>query len=1088
VRYPKLTHALSIFLAMAAALHAQSSTGDINVTVTDSTDAAVADAKVTITGAETGAVVRQLNTNGSGLAQAALLNPGAYEIRVEKEGFKSVNRTGIVLRVTDVLNLRIPLEVGTASQSVTIEGEAPLVETSSNAQGQVISSGTIQQLPLNGRNYLQLAVMTAGTVPSANKDQSFSAFGNRGMQNVYLLDGGMNQSYIRGIDNHQRDAVRPQLEAIQEFKVQTSNYSAEYGSSAGGVVSVVTRSGTNQIHGSVFEFLRNSEFAARDYFAQPGPTPLLVFNQYGASLGGPIKRNRAWLFGAYQKTGIRQDTVLYSTVPTADMRNGIFPGAIFDPATTVVNGTTVTRTQFPGNTIPSNRWNSVGRNLLERYPLPNLPGTANNFVRTAPVTTNVHNATFRGDVQVSSRDSMFARFSLNDSTQHGEPSLPPPAATPVDQKLPAYNVGYGYTRVFGPTLVNEFRFAWSRPTITKDATVAREEVVPGALATGVNSSTPTFGVTGFAQLGQQPPGFQNVPLEKSSAVWEISDNATKTVGGHLLKFGVTHQNLKFRTLSTLQGRGAFTFDGSYTQNPASRGNTGSGLADLLLGFAQQVTISNMSVSDLRAQNEAFYFQDDWKITPRLTLNLGLRYEIYFPITEVNDRLANFVTTPGDPDYGKLIFAGVNGKSRSLLRTDLNNFAPRFGFAWRVPHTGDLTVRGGYGMFYGNPDEQTGVGNMMTNNPPFVGAGGLTLIGDRNLPTSAFNLSNRLPPTPSPIAPADFVLQPSATASLQSWPDYYKAPVVHQWNLSMQKQLPGSIVAELGYIGNTGYGLWGTFAGNQPLTPGPGGVATRRPFAPYTIAPITKSSPWGRSHYQGMIARIEKRYSKGLYLLANFTWGRAIDNASGVALDGCAYCGTQEAVQNAYNLRGQYGPSSSNSPRRFVFSTNYDLPFGPGHAMFSKGVGSWLLGGWQASVIWTAQDGSPFTVRLSQDNANVGNTSWPDRVCSGKLDNPTVQRWYDTSCFVTPPQYRFGNSGRNILYGPGMNNVDFAMHRFFPIPIREDMKLEFRGEFYNVFNRAQLGMPETNLGLPQTGQITTTSAPNRQIQLGLKLLW
>src|ERR1051325_1898819 len=316
--------AFGIIAVLAPAVWAQSSTGEIDVYVADSSEAVVGDARVTITGSETGALVRQLNTNALGLAPVPLLNPGIYDVKVEKEGFRSVLRTGVVLRVTDVLTLRISLEVGAATQSVTIAGEAPLVDTTSNAEGQVVSSGTIQQLPLNGRNYIQLSVLTAGTVPSANKDASFSAFGNRGMQNVYLLDGGLNESFIRGIDNHQRDALRPSLEAIQEFKVQTSNYSAEYGSSAGGVVSVVTKSGTNDIHGSAFEFLRNSSIAAKDFFAPAGRNPLFVFNQYGGSLGGPIKKNRAWIFGAFQRTGIRQDTVLISTVPTESMRNGVF--------------------------------------------------------------------------------------------------------------------------------------------------------------------------------------------------------------------------------------------------------------------------------------------------------------------------------------------------------------------------------------------------------------------------------------------------------------------------------------------------------------------------------------------------------------------------------------------------------------------------------------------------------------------------------------------------------------------------------------------------------------------------------------------
>src|SRR6266550_3206174 len=335
-----------LFLAALTLLHAQSSTGELDITVADATDALIADVRVTVTGSETGAVVRTLKTNASGLAAVPLLNPGTYDIAVEKAGFKTLLQKGVVLRVTEVVSLRMTLDLGATSQSVTIEGQAALVDASTNAEGQVIASATMQQLPLNGRNYLQLSVLTSGTVPSQNKDQSFSAFGNRGMQNEYLLDGGLNESFIRGIDNHQRDAMRPSLEAIQEFKVQTSNYSAEYGSSAGGVVSVVTKSGTNDIHGSVFEFLRNSSVAAKDFFAPPGRNPLFVFNQYGGSLGGPIRKNRAWIFGAYQRTAIRQDSVLISTVPLPAARNGVFTTPIYDPNTTVQSGNAFVRTMF----------------------------------------------------------------------------------------------------------------------------------------------------------------------------------------------------------------------------------------------------------------------------------------------------------------------------------------------------------------------------------------------------------------------------------------------------------------------------------------------------------------------------------------------------------------------------------------------------------------------------------------------------------------------------------------------------------------------------------------------------------------------
>ncbi len=474
----------------------------------------------------------------------------------------------------------------------------------------------------------------------------------------------------------------------------------------------------------------------------------------------------------------------------------------------------------------------------------------------------------------------------------------------------------------------------------------------------------------------------------------------------------------------------------------------------------------------------------------LTLNLGLRYELYWPLYETNNGLANFVSDRSNANFGKMIFAGVNGQSRSLMTVDPHNFAPRFGFGWSVPHSSNLVIRGGYGIFYGNPDEQTGVGSMMTNNPPFVGLGGQNIIGDKNNPATAFNLSSSLPPFPAPVTPQTFVFSPTSTATLLSWPTYYKTPIVQQWNLSLQKPLPGDVALEISYVGNTSDGEWGTLPLGQPLTPGPGSVASRRPLLQYTAAPITLSAPFNRSHYEGMTARVEKRMSKGLYFLASFSYGKAIDLSSGASLDGCTYCGQQESVQNAYDLAAQRGVSDSNVPRRFVFSANWDLPFGHGKRYLTSGAAAAIAGGWEVSGIWTAQDGQPFTLVLPVDNANVGNTNWPNRICSGVLSNPTLQNYFNQSCFPTAPQYTYGNAGRNELYGPGVNNVDFTAHRFFPIPLHEGLKLEFRAELFNLFNRPEFGMPSTSLDLPQTGQITSTnsSIPNRQVQFALKLLF
>ena len=456
-----------LLLGSIPPLLAQSSTGEIDVTVIDESDAIITDAKVSMTGSDTGALVRTMRTNGAGLAAVPLLNPGTYDVKIEKEGFRTLIQQRVILRVTETVSLRLKMRLGATSQSVTVSGEAALVDTTSNTQGQVVTNQTMTELPLNGRNYLQLTLLTAGTTPSANKDASFSAFGNRGMQNVYTLDGGINESFIRGNDNHQRDALRPSLEAIQEFKVQTGYFSAEYGSAAGGVVSVVTKSGTNEIHGSVFDFLRNNAIAARDFFAPPGPKPQLIFNQFGGAMGGPIKKNRAWIFGAYQGTEIRQQDTYISSVPTAANKNGVFTSPIFDPGTTAASGSTFTRAPFPNNTIPASAFNSIGKQLAAMYPDPNLPGLGNNYIRNSSLPTALHNATFRGDVQVTAKDTMFARFGLNRSNVTAQAALPEPAQTPVIQNLPAWNFGYGYTHVFGPTLVNEFRFGWTASKSTR---------------------------------------------------------------------------------------------------------------------------------------------------------------------------------------------------------------------------------------------------------------------------------------------------------------------------------------------------------------------------------------------------------------------------------------------------------------------------------------------------------------------------------------------------------------------------------------------------------------------------------------------
>ena len=1062
---------------------AQTSTGQIAGTVLDQSGAVVPGAAIQITNTETGELVRSVESNEVGRFSAPLLRPGTYDVATELEGFKQFVQSDVQLRVDEVINLRLVLEPGTVTEQVTVEAMAVQLEETTHSIGQVVGETTIQKLPLNGRNYLDLGNLTAGTVPNArSRDKTYSAYGNRGYQNAYLLDGARNVNYLRGLDNRQRDAMRPSLEAVEEFKVNTSNFSAEYGASAGAVVNVVTKSGTNEYHGSAFWFLRNDNLDARDYFAPPTTVdPLYIQHQAGGALGGPIVSNRVFWHAAYQRTHVTQGTTLTGNVPLPAERAGEFGGrSVFDPFTTraAPDGESFVRDQFENNMIPASRMDPAGRDLISRYPAPVFDRPTRNYVRAPNNGIRTDNLTARGDVRVSDMDSMFGRYSFNLPDFQQNAVFETPAGNPVVREGDAFSIGYGYTRTFSPSVVNEFRFAWNRIGVDQDGLTPRDEIIPGALDPGVTSGTPTFSLAGLTAIGVAPPGFGNLPLLKSSAVWNFSDNLSMVSGRHTTKLGFDYQMIRAKTSATLVGRGRFSFNGVFTQNPQARPGTGSSVADLLLGLPNTITTGTRATAREQQQNLYWYFQDDWQVTSRLTLNLGVRYELTQPFIELDNRMANFILEPEDPLFGQLILAGDGRKPRSLLNTDMNNIAPRFGFAYRVAD--GLVIRGGYGVFYGQ-DEGTGVNRRMTNNPPFFGFGGISLPSDQLNPSSTIPLSSSLPPRPDPIAPQDFVLNPRSTARLRSWFHTLDMPTVQQWNVSVQKQLPGSIMWEVNYVGNTGRQLYASYEGNQP-TPGPGSPNNRRPHGEYTRARVFRTEPWATSSYHGVSTRLEKRFSGGLSFLTAFTHGRSLDTASNLGnCDGCGPSGDYGGIQDSRNLDENRGPSNHNIPNRFVFSGVYSLPF-------SEGSLKHLLGGWDVSGIVTFSDGIPFTPALNFDNANTGTVSRPNRIRDGTLSNPTVDRYFDIDAFPFPPRYTFGDSGRNILYGPGTNMINFAVHRNFPLALSETSKIEFRFEAFNLFNRPHFGLPVLSIGNRNAGVIGGTAQDNRQLQFSLKLLF
>jgi hypothetical protein len=1070
-------------LCLTSRMNAQTATGEAAIRVLDPSGAVIPHAQIEVLGSNSGNLVRTLSTNDSGVANATFLQPGLYDFSVSVTGFDKLVQKSVSVRIGETTNLTLTLQTGKSSESVTVVGESQLVEQKSSTLAQITEQREIRELPLNGRNYLQLANLTPGAVPSTgSRDKSFAAYGNTGLQNAFLLDGARNDNYLRGLDNRARDMVRPPLDAINEFTVQTSNYSSEFGASAGGVVNVVTKSGTNQIHGTAYDYLRNDNLDAADYFAVNGHKPLLVQNQFGGSLGGPVIRNRAWLFGAYEGLHDRSEGAALSTVPIADIHNGNFgTTAIYDPASLNAAGQ---RSVFPGNKIPASAFNPTGLSLLSWYPLPNLPGTASNYISNPSQLQTTNNAVLRGDVQVSDKDSMFGRLAIARSLNNASPALPPPAQTPVDQSINSEGLSYGYTRTFSPTTVNEFRLSWTRITLSQDATQPLNAIIPGSLDPAIKTSTPTVGVTGYAGLGSQPSCCGNSPLTKSSGVWDISDNLSKSLTHHLLKMGVNVQAIRPSTVSASGGRGSFAFNGVFTQNPTSRTGTGNSAADLLLGLANTANTGTVANAVERGKYAGAYFNDQWSVRPNLTLNLGVRYEVFFPYTEVDNRMGNFIVDPGDPHFGQMAFAGLNGQSRSLLATDFNNVAPRVGFAYTVPKASNLVIRGAFGIFYAQ-DQGTGVTNRMTSNPPFFGYGGISLISDQLHPATAFLLDpNQSLPRPAPIPALGFVLVPSATTALVSWYPTAVSPYVQEWNLSIQKQFRGNTLVEVNYVGNSGVHIWGLSQGNQPLTNGLGSPNTRRPLAAYTVASVKRLSPWNRSNYEGLSARVEKRFGKGFSFLSSFTYGHAIDMQN-PALDLCDGCGSGDTLQNSYNLFGQRSQSDNNVPLRFVFSGLWELPFGKGKPWATSGLSSAVLGGWSLASIYQTQSGLPYTISLPFDNANAGTVSFPNRACSGNLSSPTIQQWFNPSCFTAPPAYQFGNSGRNILRGPGTNTVDFSIHRDFRLGF-ESSTLQVRAEAFNALNHPQFGLPGSTLSVPATGIISSTSAPNRILQFAMRL--
>lgn len=1067
----------AVITALAAPLAAQVDTGAISGFVKDPRHSGVSDALIRIAEPVTGRSVDS-RTDKDGYYSVPDLKPGVYAVSAEAPGFETVTQTGVEVRVQDRLAVDFELPVSRVASSVTIHAEAPVLDSETSSLGWVMGQREIQELPLNGRNYIELGTLVPGTFPSLRSDErnSFVANGARPLQNSYLLDGIDNKNKILGIDSSTAQSLETNLDAVQEFKIQTGAYSAEFGQSAGAVVNVTIRSGTNSLHGTLFEFLRNSAVDARPYFQPPaGANPALEQNQFGATLGGPFIRNHTFFFFGWESQREVNAAPQLASVPTEEEREGVFPVAIFDPATTARSpgGNSAVRSPFANNTIPASRWDPVAAQIAALYPLPNLDGPLN-FFSNQQESISSDQFIGRMDQRFSDRDTMFGHFTEEAGTIVEPSVLPPPASLTNIASPETHSFAAGETHIFRHNLINEARVGYQE--------TREQQAVPGGQPTssygipGVPdypnvTGLPSFSIAGLSLIGTTGPGqlptpeigSPNVPVDKQGRTIQANENLAWVHGSHTVKTGIDFQQVTLYGQAALGARPTFGFTGTYTQDPQNRGGTGSGFADFLLGESSSALVSTLANSEIRQHIFQAYVQDDWKVNPRLTLNLGVRYELPMPFYSTSSNYADLVLAPG-PLYGTLLDAhnlGGTGYRDSFADPNWHNIAPRVGFALRP--TGKIVIRSAFGVFFGR-DENIGLARRLTNNPPYYIQE--TLVGTGVKP--ALTLSDGFPAG---------ILDPGSETNpvLESMPKHAPTPYVQQWMFNVQRELPGNLLAQAIYVGSSAHDLYYPDQINTP-SPGSGTVQSRRPIQ--GAGAIYDYGPWISSNYESLQASLERRFGLRLNLIVAYTWSHSIDNGD-----------NQNDLnivppQNPLDLAAERGNASFDIRQRIVGSWVYEVPGFPtgGHWGLLRSASR----GWQMSGIVSAQTGLPFTPVLASDPTNTGTTARPNRIASGELPagERDPQNWFDESAFVTPPNYTYGNSGRNILRGPGFSNVDLGLSRYFVVT--EKLRLQFRAEAFNLLNSPQFGLPNYTLGQANTGAISKVIHPQRELQFALKL--
>jgi hypothetical protein len=1103
---------------------AQVSTGTIVGVVADSTGAVIANADVTLRHTATGET-RQTRTTQHGEFNAPFVRVGAYSVTVAAQGFKTETLSGISLLVDQTVNLRVTLEVGALSEKIEVTSSAPLVDSATSSLGQVIVNQQILDMPLNGRNPFALGLLSGNTTPmfGMGSNLPFIAGGGRFSANEVTLDGVDNNTVSNaGSIGRNGIAFVPSVDAVQEFKVKTNNFSAEFGHAAGSVVNATIKNGTNQYHGTAFEFLRNNDLDANNFFTNSAGKPRAPFhqNQFGGAVGGPIVHNKTFFFADYQ--GTRQTTSAGSSitdVPPAALRSGDFSGVtttIYDPGTRRVGPTgLVIGDPFPGNIIPQNRLNASSVAIAGLVPVPNFgsPGAlARNFFYQPAQFSNSDQGDIRVDQTISSRNTAYARYSIEENAKPAVGAFPGFIGGGTSSIDNAVQAALSDIHIFTPNLVNEFRFGYVRHNGSifgsgQDGVgFANQHNVAMFPAPQLGFPSMSFiysgQQSGSAEFSGWGGGDPNLNVENR---FQWSDNLNWTHGKHTLKAGVDLRRARFDTLKGTPFFGNEIYGAVFT---SSSNAPGSGLpfADFLLGYP--AFTQGTPMLDWGRQRSIYFggfVQDDWKLTKNITVNLGLRYELFTQPVDARNlgSLFNIQT-------GQYALPGKNGYSRAIVDGDHNNWGPRLGVAYQA--TQKLVIRGGAGIFYGERDQNQQV-TQFSGNLPNVPVVSLPAVSASQTVTPPYTINTPIPVVPTDPSLASFTSTNPFVGTIRSAGFHdSRDPMLYQGNFDIQYQVTGSLLLEASYSGALGRDLSSLFINeNQiPFSMALQGLTKQanRPF-PYINGTVIPTFSTATNDYNAVNFRIEKRYSKGLALLVNYTVQKNLESG-GAGPDAFTQNGGTSIAMDTYNIARERSYAPIDVPQIFTASVGYELPFGPGKPWLpGGGPAGKLVGGWQVNAIGTLRGGFPSDIRTNVLPPIFNTFNVADRVSGQSMlvNNWTVDSYFNPAAFSVPGTtpsitgaaiQEFGNAARRVARGPGSRNADFSV--FKNLSFTERYLLQFRAEFFNLTNTPTFFLPAAssptltcigspgsacNANNPSFGKLTSGTATGRQIQFGLK---